>query len=99
MANTVEDERTNCLPQTNVNRVAINYISRRRFWIRKEIVKMNERETILEFLSRASDYDLSVLFEVLDVAHQNLIYESTDERLLMDQFMTSLWIATRSNSI
>jgi hypothetical protein len=99
MANTVEDERTNCLPQTDVNRVAINYISRRRFSIRKEIVKMNERETILEFLSRASDYDLSVLFEVLDVAHQNLIYETTDELLVMDQFMTSLWIATRSNSI
>ncbi len=75
MANTVKDERTNCLPQTNLYRVAIDYISRRRFLIRKEIIKMNERETILEFLSRASDYDLSVLFQVLDVAHQNLIYE------------------------
>jgi hypothetical protein len=99
MANTVKDERTNCLPQTNLYRVAIDYISRRRFLVRKEIIKMNERQTILEFLSRASDYDLSVLFQVLDVAHQNLVYESTDERLLMDQFMTSLWIATRSNSI
>jgi hypothetical protein len=99
MANTVKDERTNCLPQTNLYRVAIDYISRRRFLVRKEIIKMNEREPVLEFLSKASDYDLSVLFEVLDVAHQNLIYESTDERLLMDQFMTSLWIAARSNSI
>jgi hypothetical protein len=99
MAYTEKAERTNCLPQTNLCRVAIDYISRRRFVVRKEIIKMNERQTILEFLSRASDYDLSVLFQVLDVAHQNLIYESTDERLLMDQFMTSLWIATRSNSI
>ena len=99
MSYRAKDERTNCLPQTYVNRVAINYISRRRFWIRKEIINMNERETIIEFLSRASDYDLSVLFEVLDVAHQNLIYETTDELLVMDQFMTSLWIATRSSSM
>jgi len=60
---------------------------------------MNERKTLIEFLSNVSDYDLSVLFQVLDVAHQNLIYESTDENLLMDQFMTSLWIAARSSSI
>ncbi|MGC8602787.1 MAG: hypothetical protein ACP5VS_03760 [Desulfomonilaceae bacterium] len=60
---------------------------------------MNERKTLIDFLSNASDYDLSVLFQVLDVAHQNLIYESTDEHLVMDQFMTSLWIATRSTSI
>ncbi|MDA8408257.1 MAG: hypothetical protein M0T73_15550 [Deltaproteobacteria bacterium] len=60
---------------------------------------MNERKTLIEFLSNASDYDLSILFGVLDVAHQNLIYESTDENLVMDQFMTSLWIATRSTSI
>ncbi|MDR3605661.1 MAG: hypothetical protein ACLPVO_03715 [Desulfomonilaceae bacterium] len=60
---------------------------------------MNERKTLIEFLSNVSDYDLSVLFQVLDVAHQNLIYESTDENLVMDQFMTSLWIAARSTSI
>ena len=60
---------------------------------------MNERKTLIEFLSNVSDYDLWVLFQVLDVAHQNLIYESTDENLVMDQFMTSLWIAARSTSI
>jgi hypothetical protein len=60
---------------------------------------MNERKTLIEFLCNASDYDLWVLFQVLDVAHQNLIYESTDENLVMDQFMTSLWIAARSTSI
>jgi hypothetical protein len=60
---------------------------------------MNERKTLIEFLSNVSDYDMSVLFQVLDVAHQNLIYESTDENLVMDQFMTSLWLAARSTSI
>jgi len=60
---------------------------------------MNERKTLIEFLSNVSDYDLSVLFQVLDLAHQNLIYESTDENLVMDQFMTSLWLAARSTSI
>ncbi|MGO8819834.1 MAG: hypothetical protein ACLQO6_01180 [Desulfomonilaceae bacterium] len=60
---------------------------------------MNEGQTLVEFISRVSEDDLSILFQVLDVAHQNLIYESTDEYLLMDQFMTSLWIAARSVSI
>ena len=63
------------------------------------VLIMNERKTLIEFLCNASDYDLWVLFQVLDVAHQNLIYESTDENLVMDQFMTSLWIAARSTSI
>lgn len=60
---------------------------------------MNERQTLVEFISRVSEDDLSILFQVLDVAHQNLIYESTGENLLMDQFMTSLWIAARLVSI
>ncbi|MGC8658332.1 MAG: hypothetical protein ACP5U1_04600 [Desulfomonilaceae bacterium] len=60
---------------------------------------MDQRKPLIEFLSNVSDYDLSVLFEVLDVAHQSLIYESTDENLVMDQFMTNLWLATRSTSI
>ncbi|MHB8204329.1 MAG: hypothetical protein ACYDHG_11590 [Desulfomonilaceae bacterium] len=60
---------------------------------------MNELQTLIEFISKVSGHDLSILFQVLDVAHQNLIYESTDEYLLMDQFMTSLWIAARSVSI
>lgn len=60
---------------------------------------MTERQTLIEFISKVSEHDLTILFQVLDVAHQNLVYESTDEHLLMDQFMTSLWIATRSISI
>ena len=60
---------------------------------------MAQRQTLIEFISKVADHDLSILFQVLDVAHQNLIYESTDENMLMDQFMTSLWIASRSNSI
>lgn len=60
---------------------------------------MTERQTLIEFISKVSEHDLSILFQVLDVAHQNLVYESTDEHLLMDQFMTSMWIATRSISI
>jgi hypothetical protein len=60
---------------------------------------MTERQTLIEFISKVSAHDLSILFQVLDVAHQNLVYESTDEHLLMDQFMTSLWIATRSIAI
>ncbi len=61
--------------------------------------KREERKTLVDFLSYLSDADISVLFQVLDVAHQNLIYESTDELLVMDQFMTSLWLAARSKSI
>ena len=68
-------------------------------YICRESVVMNQRKPLIQFLCHASDYDLSVLFQVLDVAHQNLIYESTDENLVMDQFMTSLWLATRSTSI
>ena len=61
--------------------------------------KREERKTLFDFLSYLSDADISVLFQVLDVAHQNLIYESTDELLVMDQFMTSLWLAARAKSI
>jgi CheY-like chemotaxis protein len=61
--------------------------------------KREERKTLVDFLSYLSDTDISVLFQVLDVAHQNLIYESTDELLVMDQFMTSLWLAARAKSI
>jgi len=60
---------------------------------------MVQRQPLIEFISKVSEHDLSILFQVLDVAHQNLIYESTDEHLLMDQFMTSLWVATRSIAI
>lgn len=60
---------------------------------------MGKREPLIDFISNVSDHDLSVLYEVLDLAHQNLIYESTDENLLMDHFMTSLWLAARSREI
>ncbi len=65
----------------------------------RPLAKREERKTLVDFLSYLSDTDISVLFQVLDVAHQNLIYESTDELLVMDQFMTSLWLAARSKSI
>jgi DNA-binding response OmpR family regulator len=65
----------------------------------RQQAKREERKTLVDFLSCLSDADISVLFQVLDVAHQNLIYESTDELLVMDQFMTSLWLAARSRSI
>jgi PAS domain-containing protein len=65
----------------------------------RQQAKREERKTLFDFLSYLSDSDISVLFQVLDVAHQNLIYESTDELLVMDQFMTSLWLAARAKSI
>jgi hypothetical protein len=60
---------------------------------------MAERKPLIDFISHVSDHELAVLFQVLDLAHQNLIYESTDENLVMDHFMTSLWLATRSSEI
>jgi CheY-like chemotaxis protein len=68
-------------------------------WAERRQAKQEERKTLVDFLSYLSDTDISVLFQVLDVAHQNLIYESTDELLVMDQFMTSLWLAARAKSI
>jgi hypothetical protein len=57
------------------------------------------KDQLIEFLNGLPHHDLCMLFNALDVAHQHLIYESTDERLLMDQFMVCLWLATRGRNI
>ena len=42
---------------------------------------------------------MGTLFNILDVAHHNLIYESTEEQLIMSEFMTVLFIAAKAEGI
>ena len=46
-------------------------------------------------IENMSDSDINTLFEVQNVAHKALIYETSEEKLIMDQFLTSLWFAAR----
>jgi len=50
-------------------------------------------------LTGLSDPDMELLFSILQTAHEAFFYETTEEYLLMDQFMTSLWIAARGETI
>jgi Na+/pantothenate symporter len=57
------------------------------------------REPLLDMIANLSGPDMSLLFETLHTAHESMIYETTEEHLLMDQFMTSLWIAAKGEQI
>jgi hypothetical protein len=61
--------------------------------------KMGAKQPLVSFISNLPMHELSQLYETLEVAHNVLIYESTDEKLLMDQFMTTLWVAARGERI
>lgn len=65
----------------------------------EEQMARSSRQPLIEFLSNVPDHDMGILFAALDVAHEHLVYESTEEKLLVEQFMTSLWIAARGDSI
>jgi len=57
------------------------------------------RKPLLEFLTCIPDHEMGQLYNILDLAHHNLIYESTDENLLMSEFMTNLFIAAKAQKI
>jgi hypothetical protein len=53
------------------------------------------RTPLINMIENMSDNEINTLFEVQNVAHKALIYETSEEKLIMDQFLTSLWIAAR----
>ena len=57
------------------------------------------RQPLLDMITNMSHPDMLILFRVLDIAHGALIYETTEEMLLMGEFMTSLWIAAKGEII
>ena len=57
------------------------------------------KQPLIDFLSCLLDYDMGTLFNILDVAHHNLIYESTEEQLIMSEFITVLFIAAKAEGI
>lgn len=57
------------------------------------------RRPLLEFLLFLLDQDMETLFRALDVAHHALIYDNTDERFIMDEFMVTLFIAAKAQKI
>jgi hypothetical protein len=57
------------------------------------------RRPLLNFLACLPEHDIGMIYNVLDLAHHNLIYESTDEHLLMDEFLTTFFIAARAEKI
>lgn len=57
------------------------------------------RKPLLEFLVCLLDQDIDTLFRALDVAHHALIYDNSDERFIMDEFMVTLFIAAKANKI
>lgn len=60
---------------------------------------IESRQPLIDFLTRLPHHELYCLWQAIEVAHQHLIYESTEEELLMEQFVTSLWVATRGKDI
>lgn len=60
---------------------------------------MCARDQLIEFIRELPHHELCQLFQILDLAHRNLVYDTTDERLLMQQLMVTLWIATRGDEI
>jgi hypothetical protein len=57
------------------------------------------RKPLIEFFTCIPEHDVITIYNVLDLAHRNLIYESSDENLLMQEFMVNLFIAAKAQKI
>lgn len=53
----------------------------------------------MDFIKCIPEHDMGTLWNILDVAHHGLIYESTSENLLMQEFMTNLFIAAKASGM
>ena len=57
------------------------------------------RKPLLEFLTCIPEHDMTTIYNALDLAHRNLIYESSDEHLLMQELMVNMFIAAKAQKI
>lgn len=57
------------------------------------------RKPLIEFLTCIPEHDFITIYNALDLAHKNLIYESSDENLLMQELMVNLFIAAKAQKI
>lgn len=57
------------------------------------------RKPLIEFFTCIPEHDIVTIYNALDLAHRNLIYESSDEHLLMQDLMVNLFIAAKANKI
>lgn len=53
------------------------------------------RKDLLRMLIHLPHHELVELFNMLHIAVDGLDYESIDERVLMDHFMTAFWKASK----
>lgn len=53
-----------------------------------------QRKDLLRFIINLPHHELCELFDVLHTAVDALEYDSCDERDLVSQFMTTLWVAS-----
>ena len=52
-------------------------------------------KVLLRYLVTLPHHDLCTLFEMVEVAVNELQFENVNERILCENFMTSFWIATK----
>jgi len=57
------------------------------------------RQPLIDYLACLPEHEIGILFNILDVANHALIFESTDENLIFQEFMTTLFIAAKANKI
>ena len=57
------------------------------------------RKPLIEFFTCIPEHDVVTIYNALDLAHRNLIYESSDEHLLMQELMINLFIAAKAQKI
>jgi hypothetical protein len=57
-----------------------------------------QREDLIRFLINLPHHNICELFEALHIAVEDLEYDSIEEKVLVDQFMTSLWVSTLRES-
>lgn len=56
-------------------------------------------EPLVDFLNCLPDHEIDQLFSIFDVIRNSLIFESSDESLLFNEFMTTFFIAARSHQL
>lgn len=63
----------------------------------KDIIE--HRKPLLDFLTCIPDHEVGEIYNILDMVYKALLFDTTREQLLFDEFMTTFFIAARASKI
>ena len=57
------------------------------------------RKPLLDFLTCIPDHEVGEIYNILDMVYKALLFDNQREKLLMDEFMVTFFIAAKANKI